>query len=101
MILGIFKDMRVKRLKAMWKREREKYELFEREYIKERDRRIELESLLFNDIEKEYLRQLLLQEEVLHSHKHTSFGLYSELDVDFLDFLTELRIKLNKTDKGE
>lgn len=95
-ILKFLIDKRVKRIKSMWKREKEKSELFEREYIKERNKRLSLEPLLFNESEKEYVLSLILLDEVINSHNHTSQGLYTELNTQLLDFISDLRSKIKK-----
>jgi hypothetical protein len=95
MLLKFINDKRVSRIKAMWKREREKAELFEREYIKERDKRMELEKKLLDEKEKAYIRELIKFDRVINSHKHTSQGLYSELDVELLAFTDKLLDKLS------
>lgn len=96
MILKFLRDQRVKRIKGLWKRATERADLFEREYVKERNKRMLLESVALSEIEKEYIKLLIKSDQVINSHKHTSHGLYSEFDEELFDFTSSLLIKISK-----
>lgn len=80
----------------MYLQERKKAELFERKFIEERDKRIELESHKLTELDIKYIKSLIQFDETINGLKHGRWGLYSEENTEFLDYTTELKSKLSK-----
>jgi hypothetical protein len=95
MLFKFINDKRVSRLKLRLKREQEKAALFERKYIEERNKRMELEKKSLTKQEKLYIRSLIHLGKVVNSHKHIFQGLYSQLNIELLDFTDQLLRKLS------
>jgi hypothetical protein len=87
-------DKRLKKEKTKHAVQKKRANYFVEKYMEEHKKRSDLEALILNEQEKEYVLSLLLQDEVINSHKHTSQGLYSELDTELLDFISNVRAKI-------
>ena len=55
--------------------------------------------ICFNENKVMYVRNLILQDEIINSLSHGSSGLYSEINMPFLDFITEVRVKVQNMEK--
>lgn len=73
----------------------ENREVYER-YIEAQNKRFELESLMLNEQEKEYVRGLISFDRVINSHRHSSSGLYSDIDGNFIEFTNRIVNKISR-----
>ena len=46
-----------------------------------------------------FIKHLIFEEEVLNSHSHGTTGLYSILNMPLLDFVTDVRVKLQSMEE--
>lgn len=65
-------------------------------YAEEKARRLELEKSTLSSLERAYLIELIRTDQVINSHDHGIRGLYSELNIGFLGFTSDLISKLEK-----
>jgi len=56
-------------------------------------------EILFDKKQTEYIRHLILQDEILNGMSHGTEGLYSKLNMPLLDFMTDVRVKIQEMER--
>jgi hypothetical protein len=56
-------------------------------------------DIRFNEKQVAYVRHLIMQDEVLNDLDHGMEGLYTVINMPFLDFITDVRVKLQAMER--